>query len=412
MNGTWIKDNKGCTAIVFVHGILSSGERCWLNENGTYWPTMLAGESSLSQSGIYVYTYATSVFSGSYSLGDVVDDLKERLAIDKIVNCKQLIFVCHSMGGIVVRKLLVERAVHLAGYDIAIGIFLMASPSLGSSYATFFKVLADALEHSQAKALEFNKNNLWLNELDKQFLNLKESGRILIYGKELIEDKSIFLKKLHLAPIVAPLSGARYFGEPYKVPLSDHFSIAKPSNKSAIQHRMLCQFIKQLETERSARRHEHLPKNNNVDLQRKSANISATLRVTALESLSHLLTTLRTETERMMIEYPIDYQKLVTDGHAPDEAKRRIAAAVRQRIDSIVAGDKLRTQLQLGFPEYSWDLFFAERKVRFREFLNAIHSAASTNQMQSEHEKIAEIRKEYVLHLKKRLDELRLGIYD
>src|SRR5262249_45840611 len=34
-----------------------------------------------------------------------------------------------------------------------------------------------------------------------------------------------------------------YFGEPFKVPGSDHFSIAKPKNNCAIQHRLLCQFI-------------------------------------------------------------------------------------------------------------------------------------------------------------------------
>ena len=43
--------------------------------------------------------------------------------------------------------------------------------------------------------------------------------------------------------MVEPFSGARYFGESFKVPGSDHFSIAKPEDREAIQHRLLLYFI-------------------------------------------------------------------------------------------------------------------------------------------------------------------------
>jgi predicted alpha/beta hydrolase family esterase len=63
-----------------------------------------------------------------------VDDLKERMQLDRVLNCKQLIFVCHSMGGIVVRKFVVERAAQLIKAAKEIDLFLVASPSLGASY--------------------------------------------------------------------------------------------------------------------------------------------------------------------------------------------------------------------------------------------------------------------------------------
>jgi hypothetical protein len=79
-------------------------------------------------------------------------------------------------------------------------------------------------------------------------MNLKEGGTLRIEGKELVEDKFIELKKIKLGivwgrQVVEPFSGARYFGEPYKVPKSDHFSIAKPDDKNAIQHRLLSRFV-------------------------------------------------------------------------------------------------------------------------------------------------------------------------
>jgi hypothetical protein len=87
------------------------------------------------------------------------------------------------------------------------------------------------------------RNNVWLLDLDKEFLNLKEGATLRMKGKELVEDKFVVLPKLFGKQVVEPFSGARYFGEPYKVPGSDHFSIAKPKDKEAIQHRLLRQFI-------------------------------------------------------------------------------------------------------------------------------------------------------------------------
>ena len=260
--GEWIREAEGNTTVVFVHGVLSSGETCWRNENGSYWPDLLKNEPELKSIGVYVFTYETGIFSGSYRLGDIVDALKECMKLDKVDESERLIFVCHSMGGIVVRKFLVERAIELIQGQREIGLFLVASPSLGSSYADWLSPLAQLFGHSQADVLRFVRNNEWLQDLDKEFLNLKEAGRLKIKGKELVEDKFISLKKVLRRQIVEPFSGARYFGEPFKVPASDHFSIAKPKDKDAIQHRELCQFIKdtsEVPAEKAGRMRKLLP---------------------------------------------------------------------------------------------------------------------------------------------------------
>jgi hypothetical protein len=148
------------------------------------------------------------------------------------------------MGGIVARKYLTERSTDLIEKGIEAGVFLVASPSLGSAYATWLAPLARFLGHTQAEALRFEQTNIWLTGLDKEFQNLREAGRLKILGKELVEDKFIALRGLWRRQVVEPFSGARYFGESFKVPNSDHFSIAKPESADAIQHRLLCQFIR------------------------------------------------------------------------------------------------------------------------------------------------------------------------
>jgi hypothetical protein len=153
------------------------------------------------------------------------------------------------MGGIVARRYLVQQE----NYDLKekgvkeVGLFLVASPSLGAEYANLFKEFAKILNHSQADALRFSQNNTWLNALDQDFLRLNgRSASLTIRGKELVETQFRLLGvRLPMRQVVEPFSGARYFTDPYTVPNSDHFTIAKPESREAIQHRLLCRFIRE-----------------------------------------------------------------------------------------------------------------------------------------------------------------------
>ena len=246
MKGDWVKHGSPTApVVVFIHGVLSSGESCWRHANGAYWPDIVANDAEMSDLGVYVFTYRTGFFSGSYHLADAVDALTEHLALDGITGSTGLILVCHSMGGIVARRYLVSRATELIERHVQVAIFLLASPSLGADYADWLKPLAKLVGHSQGDALRFARSNIWLTDLDRDFLNLKEQGRLSIVGKELIEDRFIALRWLWRKQVVEPFSGARYFGEPYKVPESDHFSIAKINDEHAVQHRQLKRFVRE-----------------------------------------------------------------------------------------------------------------------------------------------------------------------
>lgn len=245
MKGTWLnKPSERSVAVIFIHGILSSSSDCWTHPEGIHWPTQLANENEFSKFGIYTFEYKTDFFSGHYSLNDVVDALKEKLALDSVGDCETLIFVCHSMGGIVARKYIVQNAANLERNDKKIGLFLIASPSLGADYANWLAPLAKFFKHSQAKALRFQEDNIWLNGLDRDFINLKEDGHLQIKGKELVEDTFIVLPKfVFFRQVVPPFAGAKYFGDAIKIPNSDHFSIAKIENGKDIKHQLLLKFL-------------------------------------------------------------------------------------------------------------------------------------------------------------------------
>lgn len=88
MRGEWIRRSQAGNSAVFVHGILSSGEACWRHKNDSYWPELLKNEPELASLGIYVFTYQTEIFSGSYRLGDIVDALKEHMRLDRVLAIK------------------------------------------------------------------------------------------------------------------------------------------------------------------------------------------------------------------------------------------------------------------------------------------------------------------------------------
>jgi pimeloyl-ACP methyl ester carboxylesterase len=240
-----LKDGPGDCAIVFIHGILSDGESCWRHPNGTYWPQLVAASDGADRLTIFVYTYQSDVFSRDYNLDDVVADFRQRARTAAVERHQSVVLVGHSMGGIVARRFLVRQQLDAAATSTtSFGLLLVASPSLGSDWGSWLTPIAQFFDHSQADALRFSSNNRWLDELDRDFRDLKESNRLMMHGRELIEDKFIVLRRLGLFPrVVSRLSGARYLGEALTIAGSDHFSIAKPENRDALQHVVLLELI-------------------------------------------------------------------------------------------------------------------------------------------------------------------------
>ena len=237
-----IQPSTNGTAVVFVHGVLSDGDVCWESETA-YWPDLLKAAPAHAGTGIYVFSYKTSITSGNYSISDAVDALAEELRIEKLLDASQLTFVCHSMGGLVVRQFLVTRQLTLVQRGIRIGLFLVASPSLGSEYANLLSAVVAVMGHSQGEALRFADDNIWLNDLDKNFKRLLDAGQPPVVGKELIEDVFVVKAAWLKSAVVRPFSGARYFGDPAKIADSTHTSIAKPESAEAVQHKLLLQFL-------------------------------------------------------------------------------------------------------------------------------------------------------------------------
>jgi pimeloyl-ACP methyl ester carboxylesterase len=261
-NNFWYVDSGADTVVVFVHGIFSSSRSCWLFEDlaagrSVFWPDLVRTDPRLRGTDIYLGGYFTSVDSADYSLPDCATELRDAMLLKEVGHARppyaarRIVFVCHSTGGIVVRYL-IQRYKHELR-DKAVGLALIASPSLGSKWADVF---AAAAEHNgQRLGRQLSWDDSALQALHWEFSELVAPHNTELpglFGREAAEHYMIgrsrfprwlrrWLPTRH--KVVEKLSAAQYFGQVRQISDTDHFSIVKPSSVDHPSHQFLVGFM-------------------------------------------------------------------------------------------------------------------------------------------------------------------------
>lgn len=255
-NNVWYAhDDAAETVIVFVHGLASDSRGAWFHEgNGVeddaYWPELVLQDETFSESAIFLGGFHTGFDSHHYDFRDAANALHLSLkdviapASVSVLDKPNILFVAHSAGGIVVRDMLIRKTEDFA--DKAVGLVLIASPSIGTPDADRLRFIADFVHSKQGRELAFN--NPYLEGLDKDFKNLVNEDRIPnLVGTEWLEHHLIISKWFDLyrdSVLVDENTAARYFGESRPIADSDHTSIVKPTGKDQEAHRALRVFYR------------------------------------------------------------------------------------------------------------------------------------------------------------------------
>lgn len=247
-NNRWHHRNaESDTVFIFVHGFMSNSETCWTSDKNTFWPDLVKKDQRLCNPSIYLAGYHTAFDSGEYKIEDCTAEVLCALQLNDIdgyaspISASKIIFVCHSLGGIIVRNIL-ER--HSEIFELkSVGLILMASPSVGSEYANYLSCAIHLLRNKLGKQLlPFNNSII---DIDRRFKQFKDNNKLsLLCGAEAIEDRPL-LKYGHLIgvpPIVTFESAARYFGTFQRIAKSNHSTIVKPCDHDHDSHSFLCNF--------------------------------------------------------------------------------------------------------------------------------------------------------------------------
>jgi pimeloyl-ACP methyl ester carboxylesterase len=121
------------SVIVFVHGLREDGKTGWTNTTtNAYWPELLKHDRSFDASDIFVYSYPTGLVA-TLSIDELADNMRATLNANGVPKYSKIIFLSHSMGGIVTRAYLLKYR------DIAertVFAYFFSTPTTGSQVAS------------------------------------------------------------------------------------------------------------------------------------------------------------------------------------------------------------------------------------------------------------------------------------
>jgi len=165
------------TALIFVHGILGHYRETWAD-----FPNLVLQDSSLNHCDIICWGYPSRLITAKFGwlpkipyIGNRMPDLvsvADALGTDLLNqeiggSYPNLVLVGHSMGGLVVKQLIISALQKLpedtALVDRIKGVLLYATPSDGVHLPAIFKI------HPQAKTIACDQ--LFVNELRNQWIN-------------------------------------------------------------------------------------------------------------------------------------------------------------------------------------------------------------------------------------------------
>jgi len=250
-NNSWVEYRSSGTICVFVHGVQSSARDCWFNaKTGKFWPHLLQQDRVFGGVSIFLGGYFTQLDAGEYGMRDCAKELLEGLARSysgspAVLEHERLVFVCHSLGGIVTlymlecwRDLFQSKSILLV---------LIASPSIGSQWANSLEAVITLFGNRTGRELRWKSNSL--DDLDRRFKDMRDRRLIpRLTGCELCEQN--FIKTpgfFRVRPIVNVDSAARYFGDHHLIPGSDHMSIVKPATAEERVHLLLRDFYRKFD---------------------------------------------------------------------------------------------------------------------------------------------------------------------
>jgi len=180
-------DAKALVDIIFIHGLGGHSQKTWTSNHdpGTFWPgRWLPQEPDLCPARILTFGYNAAFKGSTKSVATVTDFAKEllhemRFSRDAAgteplnLGSRPIIFVVHSMGGLVAKKAYL-LGLHDETYkDIAKAVSAMiflSTPHRGSNLAeTLKRVLAATLQAPKSFISDLCRNSVTLEELNEQF---------------------------------------------------------------------------------------------------------------------------------------------------------------------------------------------------------------------------------------------------
>ena len=205
--------------IILVHGLGGNAYKtwCWNRDEENFWPAWLHQEEGLESYRVFTFGY-NSNFKGAATNLNVIDFAKSLLTQMLIsdgnlggestsIGNQPIIFIAHSMGGLVAKKAYVlgrnddtfDRIIHKVH-----GIIFLATPHRGASYAKMLNhILSSAPLGAPPKAYiaDLDRDSSALQDINEQFSTVCGDLALMSFFETL--KTSFGVHKVHVREMVS-----------------------------------------------------------------------------------------------------------------------------------------------------------------------------------------------------------------
>ena len=217
--------------LIFVHGLDGDGRSTWQadDEQGSFWPAWVGDEFPTIGVWSLAYEVNSSAWKGhTMPLYDRARDCLDRFDLEEIGH-RPIGFVCHSLGGLLVKQML-RLAKEFGNKDWQrIGeqtqfIVFLSTPHSGADMANWLSYLGTLLRTS-VSIQELEAHNPQLLQLNTWYCNNVGQIKTYVYCET---------RPTHGILVVNETSANPGIQGVYPIPLdADHVTICKPATKTA-----------------------------------------------------------------------------------------------------------------------------------------------------------------------------------
>ncbi|KAK8137877.1 Protein SERAC1, partial [Apiospora sp. TS-2023a] len=255
--------------VVLVHGLNGDPQRTWTAKNDVFWPTDLLPHSLRNtRANILVYGYNADVYSKKHGVNpsDNFIFMHAQTLVTSLTHYRKdeqssnnpIIWVCHSLGGILVKRALLYsndlRASQHEDYRqifvSTFGIIFLGTPHVGSdmgSWAVMLQGMSDAVVpkafwHSESVLLKtLKRDNETLQNINNHFLDVYQRFKILMAH----ENHKTDLKGTKMLVVDAQSASPQLPGVTYFAIEATHSGMCKFESRNAPGYRTVAITIKE-----------------------------------------------------------------------------------------------------------------------------------------------------------------------
>jgi triacylglycerol esterase/lipase EstA (alpha/beta hydrolase family) len=158
----YVRNTGASTVVVFVHGVLGDAEETWVSEGGA-WPEMLSQDSVFDKADIFVFQYPTSMWA-TMSIDELAEHMRLQLAGHAVTPRQNIVFLVHSMGGLVTRAYLLKNRAVAESTKL---IYFFSTPTTGSQVARMAGLLSQNPQFTKMQPMDADD---YLADLQRNWL--------------------------------------------------------------------------------------------------------------------------------------------------------------------------------------------------------------------------------------------------